>query len=181
MPLQELPPDVLKMLAKYAASPRLVAHLTIVHDVAITLLEQIDASWPLLHYERESVLIGAATHDVGKTVYPDELIGPGSQHEEIGPQLLRESGFPENHARFAHTHGQWEREAAVQLEDILVAFADTIWKGKRNEALEQALALQIAEQCQQEVWEVYMKLDDIACELAKEAHERIIWQGKYQL
>ncbi len=39
----------------------------------------------------------------------------------------------------------------------LVAFADTIWKGKRNEALE------------------------IACELAKDAHDRILWQGKYPL
>ncbi len=181
MPFQELPSDVLEILTKYAASPRLVAHLTIVHDVAITLLKQIDTCWPLLDYDRERVLIGAATHDVGKTVYPNELTGPGSHHEEIGPQLLLESGFPETHARFARTHGQWDREASVQLEDTLVAFADTIWKGKRNEALEREIAQQIARRCREETWEVYMKLDDIACELAKDAHDRILWQGKYPL
>ncbi|GHO88194.1 HD domain-containing protein [Dictyobacter formicarum] len=181
MPFQELPSDVLEMLTKYAASPRLVAHLTIVHDVAITLMKQIDACWPLLDYDRDRVLIGAATHDVGKTVYPNELTGPGSQHEEIGLQLLLDSGFPETHARFARTHGQWGQEALVQLEDTLVAFADTIWKGKRNESLEQEIAQQIAKQGQEETWEVFMKLDDIACELAKDAHDRILWQGKYPL
>ncbi len=44
----------------------------------------------------------------------------------------------------------------------LVAFADTIWKGKRNEALEREIAQQIARRCREETWEVYMKLDDIA-------------------
>ncbi|GHO42083.1 hypothetical protein [Ktedonospora formicarum] len=181
MSYQELPSDVLKMLTKYAAPQRLVAHLIIVHDVAMTLVKQIDACWPLLVYDREGVLIGAATHDVGKIAYPNELNGPGSYHEEIGPQLLLENGFQETHTRFARTHGQWDREASVQLEDTLVAFADTIWKGKRNELLEQEIAQQIAKQRQEEIWEVYMKLDDMACELAKDAHNRILWQGKYPL
>jgi hypothetical protein len=181
MPFQQLPPEVVDLLAKYAAPPRLVAHLTIVHDVAIALIKRVDACWPLLDYDQGRVLIGAATHDVGKTVYPNELTGPGTQHEEIGPQLLRESGFPEAHARFARTHAQWDREAPVQLEDVLVAFADTIWKGKRDEALEREIAQQIAKRCQEETWEVYMKLDDIACELAKGAHARILWQGTHPL
>jgi hypothetical protein len=181
MSFHELPPEVLDMLAKYAAPPRLVAHLTVVHDVAVMLIRHLDASWPRLEYDKKRVLIGAATHDVGKTVYPNELTGPGVQHEEIGPQLLLESGFPETHARFARTHAQWDREAPVQLEDVLVAFADTIWKGKREESLEREIAQQIARQYQEEPWEVYMKLDDIACELAKGAHDRILWQGKYPL
>jgi hypothetical protein len=179
MLFHELPPEVLDILAKYAAPPRLVAHLTIVHDVAITLIKQLDISWPMLEYDRERVLMGAATHDVGKAVYTNELTGPGTQHEEIGPQLLLESGFQETHARFARTHAQWDRELSVQLEDGFVAFADTIWKGKRDEGLEQEIAHQIARRCQEEPWQVYMKLDDIACELAKDAHERILWQGKH--
>ena len=68
---------------------------------------------------------------------------------------------------------------SVQLEDILVAFADTIWKGKRDESLEQEIVRQIAQQCQEEIWNVYVKFDDLACELAKDAHERILWQGKF--
>jgi HD domain len=181
MPFHELPPEVRDILAKYAAPPRLVAHLTIVSDVAIKLIKRLDTTWPMLEYDQERVLIGAATHDVGKSVYPNELAGPGTHHEEIGPQLLLESGFPEAHARFARTHAQWDREASVQLEDVLVAFADTIWKGKRNETLEQEIAQQIAKQCQEEPWQVYMKLDDIADELAKDAHDRITWQGEHTL
>ncbi len=181
MSFQPLPPEVMDLLAKYAAPPRLIAHLTVVYDVATALITCVDALWPRLDYDREGVLIGAATHDVGKLIYPNELTGPGSQHEEIGPQLLRESGFSEVHARFARTHARWDREASAQLEDVLVAFADTIWKGKRDEALEQEIAWRVAQRSGEEIWEVYMKLDDIACELAKGAHDRILWQGTHAL
>jgi hypothetical protein len=175
MLFHELTPEVLNILTKYGASPRLVAHLTIVYNVAITLVKHLDACWPMLEYDRERVLIGAATHDIGKTVYSNELTGPGTHHEEIGPQLLLESGFPEASARFARTHAQWDRELSVQLEDVLVAFADTIWKGKRDQFLEQEIAQQIAKRCREEVWKVYMKLDDIACDLAKDADDRLLW------
>ncbi len=57
--------------------------------------------------------------------------------------FLLESGFPEAYARFARTHAQWDRGASVHLEDVLVAFADTIWKGQRDEVLERELAQQI--------------------------------------
>lgn len=133
----------------------------------------------MLEFDHQRVLFGAATHDIGKTVATYELTGPGTQHEEIGPQLLQESCFPESYARFARTHAQWDREASLQLEDLLVAFADTIWKGKRDEALEQEIAQQIARQCQEELWQVYIKFDDIASDLAKDAHNRILWQGKH--
>ncbi|HET8911673.1 MAG TPA: HD domain-containing protein [Ktedonobacteraceae bacterium] len=179
MPFQELPAEVREMLAKYAASPRLVAHLTVVYDVAVALVKQLSIIWPSLVYDQESVLLGAATHDIGKIRYPNELTGPGDQHEEIGPQMLRENGFPEKHARFARTHARWDRETPVKLEDTLVAFADTIWKGQRNNDLEQEITQQIASQIQEEAWNVYMKLDDLTSELEKGAHERILWQGKY--
>ena len=179
MPFHELSPEARDLLAKYAAPPRLVAHLTIVHDVALKLIKHLSACWPMLEFDHQCVLFGAATHDIGKAVVPSELTGPGSQHEKIGPQLLLESGFPEAYARSARTHAQWDQEASPQLEDTLVAFADTIWKGKRDEALEQEMTQQIARQCQEELWQVYIKLDDIANDLAKDAHDRILWQGKY--
>lgn len=181
MSFHELPPEVLDILTKYAVSPRLVAHLTVVHDVAVRLITQLDATWPTLEYDKQLVLFGAATHDVGKTVYPNELTGPGTQHEVIGPQLLLESGFPEIYARFARTHARWSQEATVQMEDVLVAFADTIWKGKRDDVLEREIVAHIVRQSQQELWEVYMKLDDIAVQLAIDAHDRVLWQGKHPL
>lgn len=181
MQFHDLPPEAQTVLAKYAAPPRLVAHLIVVHDIAVQLVARLATTWPLLTYDQQDVLLGAAIHDVGKVVYPDELTDPGSRHEEIGPRLLLESGFPANFARFARTHARWQQDDSAQLEDLLVAFADTIWKGRRNEALERAIASHIASQSQEEVWEVYIKLDDIADELAQGAHERILWQGQHSL
>ncbi len=181
MKLEPLPPQVLAILKQQGASPRLLAHLTIVYTVALTLTARFEILFPGLIYDREAVLIGAATHDIGKTVYPAELTSPGSQHEEIGPDLLLAYGLPEHHARFARTHGQWHQKLSIQLEDLLVAFADAIWKGKRDSALENALAEQIATQYQQSIWDVYMKIDDLASDLAKGAYERIIFQGRHAL
>jgi hypothetical protein len=181
MSFHELPPEAQDILTKFGAAPRLIAHLTIVHDVADQLIQQLNIIWPMLEYDQKRVLFGAATHDVGKTICTNELTGPGTRHEEIGPQLLLENGFPEPYARFARTHAQWDQESSVQLEDLLVAFADTIWKGKRDEALEKELSRQIMLQCHDEVWDVYMKIDDLASDLAKGAHDRILWQGTHIL
>lgn len=181
MPFHDLPPEAQAALAKYAAPPRLIAHLIVVHDVAVRLIEYLAIAWPELAYSQQDVLLGAATHDIGKVVYPDELTGPGARHEEVGPQLLLESDFTANSARFARTHSRWQQDASVQLEDVLVAFSDTIWKGKRDTILEQALVSYIASQSQEEVWKVYIKLDEIADELAQGAHERILWQGEHAL
>ncbi|GCE28708.1 hypothetical protein KDA_41920 [Dictyobacter alpinus] len=180
MIFDELPSEVLPVLEKYAAPPRLVAHLTVVHHVAAMLIQQVSVYWPELVYDRDLVLFGAATHDIGKAIYRHELREPGHQHEEIGPQLLLESGFSEAQARFARTHARYNQEEQPQLEDLLVAFADTIWKGKRDQTLEQVLAHHIATHTGEAQWEVYMKIDDIAEALASEAHARIVWQGRDQ-
>jgi hypothetical protein len=54
------------------ASPRLVAHLRLAHDVAFRLTARLDAVWSTLNYDRTAVRMGAALHDSGKTVDPDE-------------------------------------------------------------------------------------------------------------
>ncbi len=177
MTFRNLPPEAMTVLACYDAPARLVAHLTVVYDVAVTLCEQLDAHWPQLDYDQAAVIRGAATHDIGKIAYPHELTGPGSQHEEIGPRLLLQQGWTEKDARFARTHARWNAEPAALLEDLLVAFADTIWKGKRDMQLEQCIVQYIAHQSQEEIWAVSLKVDDIAEELARDAHERILWQG----
>lgn len=179
--LHKLPSTVTVLLTDSAASPRLVAHLTLVYNTSLQLTQKIDEYWPTLVYDREAVHLGAATHDVGKIVYKNELNGPGNQHEEVGPGFLQQQGFPEKYIRFARTHARWNQESAILLEDVLVAFADTIWRGERNELLEKELVKQIAQRCHEASWSVYMKLDDIATEIAKDAPERLLWQGNYSV
>jgi hypothetical protein len=53
------------------------------------------------------VLLGAATHDIGKAVHIAELSGPGSAHEEAGRQLLLAHGVSPELARFAASHASW--------------------------------------------------------------------------
>ncbi len=171
-----LPLPAASALRALGASPRLFAHHVLVHQVAVTMLISFVAeAWPSLSIDREAVLLGAATHDIGKTSYPEELTGLGRKHETAGPDLLIGQGLAPKHARFAQTHGQWAHQTAPTIEDLLVALADTIWKGKRNQRLEDAIIAYISQVQGQEVWEVFMTLDDILVGIAEDAEIRLAW------
>jgi hypothetical protein len=87
-PLRPLPDQVARLLRDLDAPPRLAAHLRAVHDVAHQLVDWTARRHPAPRFDRDAVLFGAATHDVGKAVHPAELSGPGSAHEEAGRELL---------------------------------------------------------------------------------------------
>jgi hypothetical protein len=174
-----LPPQIVELLKTTQAPPRLIAHLQLVHHVAMQLTHGVDKLWPTLQYDRQIVLFGAATHDMGKILYPHELTQSGKQHETVGPELLATHSFTNEQARFARTHGQWE--ITDNFEDSLVALADKIWKGARVEALELKVTQHIARQCQQEMWDIYIKLDDLLTAIAQESDARINWQTRHSL
>jgi len=170
-----LPEDVRRLCDTIDAPPRLVAHLTIVHDVAGELVDAIQEYFPNLTVDADSVLFGAATHDLGKVSHRSELTGPGSQHEQDGPTLLEEQGIPTQLARFARTHGSWSVEE-LPLEDLLVALADCVWKGQRLEELETQVTKQLSDRTGKEQWEVFSKLDGLLEEIANRGDERLAWQ-----
>jgi hypothetical protein len=176
MKLRPLPNRVREILTLLDAPPRLVAHLTLTHDVAVSLLAQLLQRWPALPVNQDAVLFGSATHDVGKARYIEELSAPGDKHEQGGEKLLLSLGVPSEHARFCRTHGTWNEESP--LDDLLVALADTIWKGKRNERLENALVERIASLTREEAWKVFAEVDDILSEFAIRADERLNWQNR---
>jgi putative nucleotidyltransferase with HDIG domain len=177
--VEPLPPEVSTLLARVGASPRLVAHLTLVHDVACQLIARLDALWPMLSYDRSAVRLGAALHDIGKVVYPEELTHPGHSHELAGEQLLRTHGFSESLACFARTHEQWSEEVAVRPEDLLVAVADRWWRGRRDDPLEATIGRWIAGETQAAAWQVYTDLDDIAADITADADARLAWQQQF--
>jgi putative nucleotidyltransferase with HDIG domain len=174
-----LPQEVCDLLEKLDAPPRLIAHLTVVHHVARELTHDLAERWPDLPYNQQAVLLGAATHDIGKVVHRDELRRPGQRHEEAGVVLLRQHGFSSEQARFARTHGQRHNDPAVTPEDLLVALADTIWKGKRDEHLEATLVRHIAQLQGEEPWVVYLALDEIIQPIAQQANTRLTWHGQH--
>lgn len=163
--MKNLPIEVTDLLEKYQAPVLLKRHLTLVYNTSIEICAQFAKEWANLVFDKQEILFGAATHDIGKVIEINELSQKGNKHEQIGCELLLENGFPENLARFAKTHGNWEDEN-LEMEDLMVALADKIWKGKRVEALEERLTKEISMRTNTDYWEVYTKLDVIISKIA---------------
>ncbi|WP_246268797.1 HD domain-containing protein [Acrocarpospora macrocephala] len=178
--LRPLPDQVARLLRDLVAPPRLAAHLRAVHDVAYQLLDWIAREYPSLAIDREAVLFGAATHDIGKTIHTGELSGPGSAHEHAGYRLLLDHGVTEPMARFARTHADWTRPD-IAVEDLLVSLADKIWKAKRVPDLEQLVVDHLALAAGQEPWQAFMDLDTVLTRLAEDADHRLAFQAGYPI
>ncbi len=54
--------EVAHLLDALDAPSRLRAHLMLVHDVARTLMAQMNRTWPGLDYDHHAVALGAAVH-----------------------------------------------------------------------------------------------------------------------
>ncbi|WP_285486099.1 HD domain-containing protein [Amycolatopsis taiwanensis] len=176
--LRPLPTKVAELLQRLDAPPRLVAHLRAVHDVAVQLVDWVEAQYPAREFNREAVLFGAATHDIGKTLYVDELSGPGSEHEEAGRELLLAHGVDAELARFAGTHSSWGTPG-VGIEDLLVSLADKIWKNKRVSGLEDLVVAELAHASGRAAWEEFMNLDETLTRIGDGAEERLAYQMSY--
>jgi hypothetical protein len=149
----------------------LVRHHELVLEAAELLCDRI-ADDLAVSFDRTTVLVGAALHDAGKIVHPEEMSIPGHQHEIAGRLLLSTNGVADDIARFCISHAAWDRTDA-KLEDLLVAAADKLWKGKRDEPLEQRLGNAIALATGREAWEVFSRLDSICESIAADGDERL--------
>ncbi|MFI9407346.1 HD domain-containing protein [Nocardia sp. NPDC052316] len=178
--LRPLPEQAQVLLLSVDAPPRLGAHLRAVHDVACELVAWIRANYAAVAVDEEAVLFGAATHDIGKVIHPDELSGPGSAHEQDGYLLLREHGVSAELARFARTHASWT-EDGIGVDDLLVSLADKIWKGKRVPDLEQLIVQRLAAADGSEPWQAFMVLDDELTRIAADADRRLAFQANYPI
>ena len=176
--LQPLPPAAEELLRQYHAAPRLIAHLILVHDVAAQLISVLQDRCLADMVVAPAVLFGAAIHDIGTVLHPQEMIEPGHQHEYAGKQLLLQADVPPELARFAETHGK-PLAASNTIDDHLVALADTSWKGKRDRALEQHVAAELAAHQGQDMWIVFLAIDDLVECIATTAEQRLIWQAGF--
>lgn len=123
-------------------------------------------------------LWGAATHDLGKALVPAELSGPGREHEAVGRRWLEEQGVAPALARFAETHGTaWDE--GEDLEDLLVALADAVWKGSRVDRLEARVVAALSRESGAPGWEVFGELDSLLEKIAAVGHLRLEVQGRF--
>jgi hypothetical protein len=181
MDLHPLPTLAAELLALHNAPPRLTAHLTLVHDVAVRLLAKLSKRFTTLTVDHAAVAFGAATHDIGKAFVVQELTGTGHSHEQRGEALMLTWNVPAHMARFARTHGLPPDSTDLTLEDLLVQAADTAWKGKRSEALDTALAKAIAAATGTAAWEAFGVVDDVLTALAEDADDRLEHQARFSV
>jgi hypothetical protein len=161
--------DALVLLAELGAGSRLVRHHQLVAEAA-TLL--VDGLAPLgVGFDAREVVLGAALHDAGKILHPAEMAGPGSQHEVAGRELLASHGLGPL-ARFCVTHASW-RDENIGLEDLLVALADKLWKGKRVDELERRVVGELARASGREFWAVFLLADALFESIAATGDERL--------
>ncbi|QNP74455.1 phosphohydrolase [Streptomyces roseirectus] len=115
-----------------------------------------------------------AVHDVAAQLL-DVVAGFGPA---VDRELLLAHGVPDRLARFAGTHASWQSpEAAV--EDLLVSFADKIWKNKRVTDLEDLVVAELSRACGRPVREVFMELDEALTRIGDGADRRLAWQAEH--
>ena len=161
----------MRLLAELGASAWLVRHHELVVEAAELLCDRVAAVD--VSFDRELVLAGAALHDAGKIVVPEEMREAGHRHEAEGERLLTERGVAPGVARFCVTHAAWDADD-LRLEDLLVALADKLWKGARVEALERRIAARIEAGSGLPSWKVFDELDRICEAIARGGPERLV-------
>ncbi len=162
--------DSFSLLLSLNAPPRLMHHARMVLGVAEELSTALHP-WGV-SLDTKVVLAGAVLHDAGKVAVPDELSASGHQHEEQGRRLLLAHGVPPEVARICVSHAQWAT-MDCSLEELLVALADKLWKGKREDDLERRVVAQAAERSGRALWEVFTDLDSRFDSIAAHAPLRL--------
>ncbi|MFT4979401.1 MAG: hypothetical protein ACI8S6_005311 [Myxococcota bacterium] len=162
--------EAFDLLREVGASAWLVRHHELVAEAARELSGAIIAAHgPIL--DAAEVEVGAALHDVGKTRFPAEMTGPGSHHEAAGQALLESLGVPPSISRHCILHASWRD--TTDLEPLVVALSDKLWKGKRVDALEEAVVHSVASASESDFWTVYATLTACFEAVASRAGERL--------
>jgi hypothetical protein len=148
--------DARQLLKALGAPQRLVAHTGFVGEAAEALLAKLHSLHAAL--DANFVRIGVVLHDAGKIDHPNELAVPGSAHEPAGEALLLSKGVDPKLARCCLSHARWA-SMTCSLEELVIALADTLWKGKRLPALETAMVKAVSERSKQDYWDLFIDLD----------------------
>ncbi len=148
--------DAYSLLTSLGAPRRLLQHLKLVGEAADQLMSAYEDM--NLSFERQIIELGVAVHDAGKILFPKELDGAGSDHEHAGEKLMLDNGVQPAIARCCVSHAAWQA-AGVTFEELSVALADKLWKGKRVPELELRVIDMAAEKLATDRWDVFGKLD----------------------
>jgi hypothetical protein len=166
------PEEAWALLRKLDAPPALIRHSELVMEAADQLLDRL--AFLGVSVTAEAVRYGVVIHDIGKILHPNEISGGGSKHEEAGQALLLKHGVPRTLARICVTHARWNEDGIFShFEDLLVALADRLWKGRREAQLEERIISCSAARLAGDVWDLFVPLDTLFEAIAAGGHERL--------
>jgi hypothetical protein len=158
------------ILAKLGAPPRLVRHTVLVGEAADPVLDAMTKLGAPVN--AHFVRLGVVFHDAGKIEHASELAGPGREHEPAGEALLLSADVDAAVARCCVSHARWA-DMEVSFEELVVALADTLWKGKRNEVLEKRVVEGAAAPMGRPFWDLFLPLDTCFEDIATEGPGRL--------
>ena len=166
------PQDVYLFLKSRQAPERLVKHHQLVVEAAEEIIAGLKHNFPNLDCNYQQVSLGSAIHDAGKIIFPNEISSGGSNHELQGEKYLIAAGISPDLARFCRTHAHWN-DLNNTLEDLLVALADTLWKGCREEELEHLAIAKIADLTKQDFWDIFIVADSLFEKISDRGTDRL--------
>jgi hypothetical protein len=162
--------EAYRFIDDFEVPERLKIHIELVSEVAdllIKVFEELELS-----LDFEFIRIGVVVHDIGKVVHFKEIVEPGSEHEPEGERMLLEKGVSSRLARVCMSHARWP-EMICSMEELIIALSDTLWKGKRIEALETLVIARISEMLKVERWDIFLDMDMKFEEIAADGHKRL--------
>jgi predicted hydrolase (HD superfamily) len=163
------PNETLLLLRSLKAPEKLLRHVMLVSEAGDLLLHALSKKLAL---DENWVRCGILLHDAGKILHPEELSQKGSQHELAGELLLLSHQVPPHIARCCLSHAQWP-SITCSIEELLVALADTLWKGIRKQELELTVIDAIAARLHQGRWDLFIELDALFEEIASSGDDRL--------
>jgi predicted hydrolase (HD superfamily) len=164
------PTEAIQLLQALKAPERLVRHVSLVSEAGEMLLAYTKRQ--KISLDEDWVRCGILLHDAGKIVHQEELSQKGAQHEPAGEELLLKSKVPAHIAKCCLSHARWG-SMECSLEELLVALADTLWKGVRKQELELRVIDAIAAAQQKQRWDVFLGLDSLFEEIAQGGDDRL--------
>lgn len=168
--------DAYRFLQNLGASPKLLLHVKLVGEALDILTEKLlELEVP---FDADFVRFGVAFHDAGKIIHAEELSRKGNLHEAEGEKLLLQNGVPEKLARVCQSHGKWQT-MDCSFEEYLIALSDKLWKGKRENLLENIVIDKVAILLNQDRWQVFVELDSCFENIAYEGDSRLLRSQNY--
>lgn len=158
-------------MQELGAPPKLILHVRLVAEAAELLISKLHQLG--VQFDESFIQLGVAFHDIGKILHPEELIGKGNKHEADGEELLIMHGVDPKLARCCRSHAQWQT-MECSFEELCIALADSLWKGKRNTQLEELVIKILATLCNEDYWDLFVEMDSSFEKIASDGGSRLL-------